>query len=97
MLKNENMFWQWDKEIPPIVCQALIKRGLQLDIVDAEVGNNLDDDDIVLFLTTNKKVMMPKWEKLSESIDKGVGLVKTTGYSGGDYITSVNYKTKEVA
>ena len=45
MLKNENMFWQWDKEIPPIVCQAIIKRGLQLDIVDAEVGNNLKDDE----------------------------------------------------
>ena len=45
MLKKENMFWQWDKEIPPIVCQAIIKRGLQLDIVDAEVGNNLGDDD----------------------------------------------------
>jgi len=28
MLKNENMFWQWDKEIPPIVCQVIIKRGL---------------------------------------------------------------------
>lgn len=45
MLKNENMFWQWDKEIPPIVCQAIIKRGLQLEIVDAEVGNNLEEDE----------------------------------------------------
>ena len=68
---------------------------IEADLLD--VVNNLDDDDIVLFLTTDKKVMMPKWEKLSESIEKGVGLVKTTGCSGGDYITSVNYKTKEVA
>ena len=45
MLKNENMFWQWDKEIPTIVCQAIIKRGLQLETIDAEVGNNLEDDE----------------------------------------------------
>ena len=45
MLKNENMFWQWDKEIPPIVCQAIIKRGLQLETIDAEVGNNLENDE----------------------------------------------------
>jgi PKHD-type hydroxylase len=45
MNKNENMFWQWDEEIPSVVCEAIIKRGLQLDIVDAEVGNNLEDDE----------------------------------------------------
>lgn len=43
MLKKENMFWQWNKEIPPIVCQTIIKRGLQLEIVDAAVGENLEN------------------------------------------------------
>ena len=68
---------------------------IEVDLLDEL--KKLDDDDIVLFLTTNNKVMVPKWEKPYSSIEKGVGLVKTTGSSGEDYITSVNYKTKEVA
>ena len=34
-MKNENMFWQWDEEIPSVICEEIIKMGLQLEKVDA--------------------------------------------------------------
>ena len=75
------------------------KLFLESDLLD--VVSNLDDG-IVMFKTTDNKVMIPAFEKLSESIKKGVGLVKRIGHpgaiNGGDFISSVCYKTKgEVA
>lgn len=78
---------------------------LVLDVETDSTGDNLlletdlldviDGTDIVLFQTTDKKLMTSVFDSLSESIDKGVGLVRTTRGSS-EHIVSVGYKTKEV-
>jgi PKHD-type hydroxylase len=39
MLKRENMFWHWSNEIPPLVCDAVVGRGLILSQGTALVGD----------------------------------------------------------
>ena len=46
MIKNENMFWQWDEEIPSVVCETIIKRGLQLEKVDASFDGGKVDHSV---------------------------------------------------
>ena len=49
MLKRENMFWHWDAEIPDLVCNAIIERGLELSQLEALVGDDKEgavDEDV---------------------------------------------------
>ena len=38
MLKRDMIFWQWEREIPPEVCETIIVRGQNMCGFDAEVG-----------------------------------------------------------
>ena len=49
MLKNENMFWFWKSEIPAIVCDNIVSRGLELTEEQASVGegeNGIVDENV---------------------------------------------------
>ena len=39
MLKTQDMFWYWKEEIPPLVCNAIVDRGLELAAEVASVGD----------------------------------------------------------
>jgi len=46
MMKNENMFWQWDEEIPSVICEEIIKMGLRLEKVDASFDGGKVDHSV---------------------------------------------------
>ena len=86
MIKNENMFWQWDEEIPSVVCETIIKRGLQLEKADIDQdepreyqSTNGNAGEINVFLIPES----PNWGwKSIKMLDNGDGYLHMALYSG---------------